>query len=104
AGGGIPHNPARLPPPPSVQRSDVAPPPVEQVAGLLATALERNSRLGLFLRLAGVLAPPRAERCALRCRPVALDRREVLLERGVGSVSRQPLIDKPTKTRSKRRL
>ena len=33
----------------------MAPPPVEQVAGLLATALERNPRLGLFLRLAVVL-------------------------------------------------
>jgi integrase len=42
AWGWIPHNPARLATPPSVQRSDVAPPPVEQVAGLLATALERN--------------------------------------------------------------
>jgi integrase len=87
-----------------VQRSDVAPPPVEQVAGLLATALERNPRLGLFLRLAVVLGARRGELCALRWHHIDLDRGEVLLERGVVYVSRQPLIDKPTKTRSKRRL
>jgi integrase len=104
AWGWIPHNPARLATPPSVQRSDVAPPPVEQVAGLLATALERNPRLGLFLRLAVVLGARRGELCALRWHHVDLDQGEVLLERGVVYVSRQPLIDKPTKTRSKRRL
>jgi integrase len=104
AWGWIPHNPARLATPPSVQRSDVAPPPVEQVAGLLATALERNPRLGLFLRLAVVLGARRGELCALRRHHIDLDRGEVLLERGVVYVSRQPLIDKPTKTRSKRRL
>ena len=64
AWGWIPHNPARLATPPSVQRSDVAPPPVEQVAGLLATALERSPRLGLFLRLAVVLG---AAEGLLRC-------------------------------------
>jgi len=104
AWGWIPHNPARLATPPSVQRSDVAPPPVQQVAGLLATALERNPRLGLLLRLAVVLGARRGELCALRWHHVDLDRGEVLLERGVVYVSRQPLIDKPTKTRSKRRL
>jgi hypothetical protein len=62
AWGWIPHNPARLATPPSVQRGDVAPPPVEQVVGLLATALERNPRLGLFLRLAVVLGARRGER------------------------------------------
>jgi integrase len=98
------HNPARLATPPSVQRSDVAPPPVEQVAGLLATALERNPRLGLFLRLAVVVGARRGELCALRWHHIDLDRGEVLLERGVVYVSRQPLVDKPTKTRSKRRL
>ena len=61
AWGWIPHNPARLATPPSVQRSDVAPPPVEQVAGLLATALEHNPRLGLFLRLAVVLGARRGD-------------------------------------------
>jgi integrase len=104
AWGWIPHNPARLATPPSVPRSEVAPPPVEQVAGLLATALERNPRLGLFLRLAVVLGARRGELCALRWHHVDLDRGEVLLERGVVYVSRQPLIDKATKTRSKRRL
>ena len=104
AWGWIPHNPARLATPPSVQRSDVAPPPVEQVAGLLATALERNAKLGLFLRLAVVLGARRGELCALRWQHVDLDRGEVLLERGVVYVTGQPLIDKATKTRSKRRL
>jgi len=88
AWGWIPHNPARLATPPSVERSDVAPPPVEQVAGLLATALERNPRLGLFLRLAVVLGARRGELCALRWQHVDLDRGEVLLERGVVYVSR----------------
>jgi integrase len=100
----IAHNPARLATPPSVQRSDVAPPPVDQVAGLLTTALERNPKLGLFLRLAVVLGARRGELCALRWRHVDLDRGEVLLERGVVYVTGQPLIDKATKTRSKRRL
>jgi integrase len=104
AWGWIAHNPTRLATPPSVQRSDVAPPPVEQVAGLLATALQRNPKLGLFLRLAVVLGARRGELCALRWRHVDLDRGEVLLERGVVYVTGRPLIDKATKTRSKRRL
>jgi integrase len=45
---------------------------------------------------------PRAVRAALACRD--LERGEVLLERGVVYVTGQPLIDKATKTRSKRRL
>jgi integrase len=51
-----------------------------------------------------VLGARRGELCALRWQHVDLDRGEVLLERGVVYVSRQPLIDKATKTRSKRRL
>jgi integrase len=104
AWGWIAHNPARLATPPSVQRSDVVPPPVEQVAGLLATALERNPKLGLFLRLAVVLGARRGELCGLRWQAIDLDRGEVLLERGVVYVTGQPLIDKATKTGSKRRL
>jgi integrase len=55
---------------------------VDHVAGLLATALERNPKLGLFLRLAVVLGARRGELCALRWQHVDLDRGEVLLERG----------------------
>jgi len=104
AWGWIAHNPARLATPPSMPRSDVAPPSVDQVAGLLATALERNPKLGLFLRLAVVLGARRGELCALRWQHIDLDRGEVLLERGVMYVPGQPLIDKATKTRSKWRL
>jgi integrase len=104
AWGWIAHNPARLATPPSVQRADVAPPAVEQVAGLLATALKRSPRLGLFLRLAVVLGARRGELCGLRWQHIDLDRGEVLLERGVVYVTGQPLIDKATKTGSKRRL
>jgi integrase len=56
------------------------------------------------LRQAVVVGARRGELCALRWHHIDLDRGEVLLERGVVYVSRQPLIDKPTKTRSKRRL
>ena len=58
----------------------------------------------MFLRLAVVSGARRGELCALRWHHIDLDRGEVLLERGVVYVSRQPLIDKATKTRSKRRL
>jgi integrase len=51
-----------------------------------------------------VLGARRGELCGLRWQHVDLDRGEVLLERGVVYVSRQPLIDKATKTGSKRRL
>jgi integrase len=51
------------------------------MAGLLATALERNSRLRLFLRLAVVLGAQRGELCALRWHHVDLDRGEVELTR-----------------------
>jgi integrase len=104
AWGWIAHNPVRLATPPSMPHSEVAPPSVDHVAGLLATALERNPKLGLFLRLAVVLGARRGELCALRWQHVDLDRGEVLLERGVVYVTGQPLIDKATKTRSKRRL
>ena len=77
---------------------------MEQVAGLLATALNRSPKLGLFLRLAVVLGARRGELCGLRWQHIDLDRGEVLLERGVVYVTGQPLIDKATKTRSKRRL
>jgi len=104
AWGWIARNPARLATPPSVQRADIAPPPLEQVADLLATALKRSPKLGLFLRLAVVLGARRGELCGLRWQHIDLDRGEVLLERGVVYVTGQPLIDKATKTGSKRRL
>ena len=104
AWGWIAHNPARLATPPSVRRSDVAPPPVERVAGLLAAAQARDPKLGLFLRLAVVLGARRGELCGLRWQHVDFDRGEVLLERGVVYVTGRPLVDKATKTNSKRRL
>jgi integrase len=70
----------------------------------LASALRRSPKLGLFVRLAVVLGARRGELCGLRWQHIDLDRREVLLERGVVYVTGQPLIDKATKTHSKRRL
>src|SRR5262245_61030585 len=102
--GWLAHNPARLAPPPSMPRDEVTPPPVEQVAGLLATAQERDPKFALFLRLAVVLGARRGELCALRWSAIDLDRAEVLLERGVVQVAGEPLLDKATKTRNKRRL
>ncbi|HKE98352.1 MAG TPA: hypothetical protein VKG45_05425 [Actinomycetes bacterium] len=104
AWGWIAHNPARLATPPSMPRDEVTPPPVEQVAGLLATAQERDPKFALFLRLAVVLGARRGELCALRWSAIDLDRAEVLLERGVVQVVGEPLLDKATKTRGKRRL
>jgi Flavoprotein/Phage integrase family len=51
-----------------------------------------------------VLGARRGELCGLRWQHIDLDRGEVLLERGVVYVTGQSLIDKATKTRSKRRL
>jgi integrase len=104
AWGWIAHNPARLATPPSMPRDEVQPPPVEQVAGLLGVAQERDPKFGLFLRLAVVLGARRGELCALRWSAIDFDRAEVLLERGVVQVVGQPLLDKATKTRGKRRL
>ena len=104
AWGWISHNPARLATPPSLPSGEVTPPPVAQVSRLLALALERELRFGLFLRLAVVLGARRGELCGLRWRAIDLERGEVLLERGVVYVPGEPLIEKATKTRSKRRL
>ncbi len=104
AWGWISHNPARLATPPSLPRGEVTPPPVAQVNRLLALALERELRFGLFLRLAVVLGARRGELCGLHWRAIDLERGEGLLERGVVYVPGEPLIEKATKTRSKRRL
>jgi integrase len=104
AWGWISHNPARLATPPALPSGEVTPPPVAQVSRLLALALERELRFGLFLRLAVVLGARRGELCGLRWRAIDLERGEVLLERGVVYVPGEPLIEKATKTRSKRRL
>ena len=59
------------------------PAPVEQVAGLLATALEATNPAGAVPAMAAVvLGARRGELCALRWHHVDLDRGEVLLERG----------------------
>jgi integrase len=72
AWGWISHNPARLATPPSLPSGEVTPPPVAQVSRLLALALERELRFGLFLRLAVVLGARRGELCGLRWRAIDL--------------------------------
>jgi integrase len=61
--GWITNNPARLASPPSIERADMQPPPVEDAARLLAVALAEDPELGLFPRLAVVLGAPVAS-CA----------------------------------------
>jgi integrase len=102
--GWIGQNPARLATPPSVEKTDVAPPAVEEAARLLNVAQQEDAELGLFLRLAVVLGARRGELCALRWSDVDFHRGEVLIAGGVVRVHGQPLLDKPTKTHAKRRV
>jgi integrase len=62
---------------PSLPSSEVTPPPVAQVGRLLALALDRELRFGLFLRLAVVLGARRGELCGLRWRAIDPERGEV---------------------------
>ena len=98
------HNPAKLATPPAAGRAEVSPPDPEAVARLLTAAMEEDSELGLFLRLAVVLGARRSELIALKWRDVDLGAGEVLIASGVVRVAGQPLIDKDTKTHAKRRV
>jgi integrase len=98
------HNPARLATPPSIERTDLQPPAVEDAARLLAVALAEDPELGLFLRLAVVLGARRGELCALRWSDVDLDQGEVLIAGGIVRVPGKSLVDKATKTHAKRRV
>jgi integrase len=102
--GWVAHNPARLATPPSIERTDLQPPAVEDAARLLAVALAEDPELGLFLRLAVVLGARRGELCALRWSDVDLDRGEVLIAGGIVRVPGESLVDKATKTHAKRRV
>jgi integrase len=104
--GWIAHNPARLTTPPSIERTDLQPPAVEDAARLLAVALAEDPELGLFLRLAVVLGARRGELCALRWSDVDvdLDQGEVLIAGGIVRVPGESLVDKATKTHAKRRV
>jgi len=102
--GWIAHNPARLATPPSIERTDLQPPAVEDAARLLAVALAEDPELGLFLRLAVVLGARRGELCALRWSDVDLDQGEVLIAGGIVRVPGKSLVDKATKTHAKRRV
>jgi len=98
------HNPARLATPPSIERTDLQPPAVEDAARLLAVALAEDPELGLFLRLAVMLGARRGELCALRWSDVDLDQGEVLIAGGIVRVPGKSLVDKATKTHAKRRV
>jgi len=98
------HNPAKLATPPAAGRAEVAPPDAEGVARLLTAAMEQDPEFGLFLRLAVVLGARRSELVGLKWRDVDLGRGEVLIASGVVRVAGRPLIDKDTKTHSKRRV
>jgi integrase len=100
----IASNPARLATPPSIERTDLQPPAVEDAARLLAVALAEDPELGLFLRLAVVLGARRGELCALRWSDVDLDQGEVLIAGGIVRVPGKSLVDKATKTHAKRRV
>src|SRR5215211_945737 len=102
--GWITSNPARLASPPSIERTDLQPPAVEDAARLLKVALAEDPELGLFLRLAVVLGARRGELCALRWSDVDLGQGEVLIAGGIVRVPGQSLVDKATKTHAKRRV
>jgi integrase len=102
--GWIAHNPARLATPPSIERTELQPPAVEDAARLLAVAVAEDPELGLFLRLAVVLGARRGELCALRWSDVDLDQDEVLIAGGIVRVPGESLVDKATKTHAKRRV
>jgi integrase len=97
-------NPARLASPPSIERTDMQPPAVEDAARLLAVAVAEDPELGLFLRLAVVLGARRGELCAVRWSDVDLDQGEVLIAGGIVRVPGESLLDKATKTHAKRRV
>ena len=102
--GWIANSPARLASPPSIERTNMQPPAVEDAARLLSVALAEDRELGLFLRLAVVLGARRGELCAVRWSDVDLDQGEVLIAGGIVRVPGESLVDKATKTHAKRRV
>jgi integrase len=102
--GWIANNPARLASPPSIERTNMHPPAVQDAARLLSVAMTEDRELGLFLRLAVVLGARRGELCAVRWSDVDLDQGEVLIAGGIVRVPGESLVDKTTKTHAKRRV
>jgi integrase len=102
--GWIGHNPAKQATAPTVEKPDVQPPIAEDAARLLATAMEENPELGLFLRLAVVLGARRGELCSLRWPDIDFDHGQVLIAGNVVRVPRKALVHKDTKTHAKRRV
>jgi integrase len=102
--GWIGHNPAKQATAPAVEKPDVQPPSAEDAARLLATAMQENPELGLFLRLAVVLGARRGELCSLRWPDIDFDHGQVLIAGNVVRVPNQALVHKDTKTHSKRRV
>ncbi len=101
--GWIGTNPAAHASPPKLQRLEPKPPSAADIQVLLETADSEDPDFGMFLRLAAATGARRGELCGLHWSAVDLDRRTVLIARGIVR-GQNGLVEKDTKTHQARRI
>jgi len=101
--GWVNDNPATKATPPRLRKSDVSPPDVEQVKGLISLARERDLEFSNFLHIAATTGARRGEICALRWSNLDPALGTLSIERNIVEVS-GGLVEKDTKTHQKRRI
>lgn len=100
--GWLTRNPAIDASPPTVRRSAMTVPTVDQVALALAEAERIDPGFGTFVRVAAATGARRGEVCGLLWRHVDLDRSRVSFEQSVVTTTREGVVVKDTKNHSKR--
>jgi integrase len=101
--GWVNDNPATKATPPRLRKSDVSPPDVEQVKGLISLARERDPEFSHFLHIAATTGARRGEICALRWSNLDPVLGTLSIERNIVEVS-GGLVEKDTKTHQNRRI
>lgn len=96
--GWLTRNPVSAATRPSVPKTTVTPPSLDEVRTALAAVRESDPALWCWLQVAVATGARHAEICALRWRDVDLDQRIVRIERSVSATARCGLVVKSTKT------
>jgi integrase len=101
--GLIARDPASDATPPASKRTEITPPTVSDVRGLLAAAFEFDADFGVYLWMLAVTGCRRGEGCALRWTDVDWERGEIAIRRSIAMHDRKP-VEKDTKTHQGRRV
>ncbi len=101
--GLIARNPAVDATPPAARRTEIKPPSIAQVHGLLKAAFEFDPDFGVYLWRLAVTGCRRGEACALRWTDIHWEPAEIAISRSIAQID-QERIEKDTKTHQARRV